>query len=424
MSLLSKVLITGVTGFRNRGVEALVIPLIQGLQGRDNSTRFKIATCSPEYDKQRLSKFSNVELLLDAYLASGSWTIPVPISISKRIGSRIRSTLGQNSTSIGEQLPSRLLPYDVPDLVVVSGGDIISSDYGAPSLRHVLEPVLWAKAHQIPCALLGQSIGIFTNQEHIDIWARAEKEASLITAREPLSYEYICDTLSSHCKNIHLTADLAFLLRPSQALKHEFLKLKECPTIAIASSSLISQYSARPGTGHIEVWGHLIRRFLDEYGAHVVIIPHVQESYSDDRSVATQIWRTLHFDHRVSIIGADLSAAEYKAIIAGCDMVIAERMHAAIAGFSSGVCTVPVSYSIKAQGITSQLYESTQFSVSDICLPIDSLLSLDRAIPHIDSLWQSRFKHAEILTKQISSIEKLAQDNLSLLCQLVDKCKK
>ncbi len=43
--------------------------------------------------------------------------------------------------------------------------------------------------------------------------------------------------------------------------------------------------------------------------------------------------------------------SEYKAIIARADMVVAERMHAAIAAFSSGACALCVGYSVKARGI-------------------------------------------------------------------------
>jgi polysaccharide pyruvyl transferase WcaK-like protein len=90
-------------------------------------------------------------------------------------------------------------------------------------------------------------------------------------------------------------------------------------------------------------------------------------------------------------------------------------MNAAIAGFSSGVCTIPVSYSIKAQDITSQLYISYEYIVVDVYLSVDDLLDLEYSIPHIDKVWNERRRHAAILQAQRSENQRLAMINLELL---------
>lgn len=95
---------------------------------------------------------------------------------------------------------SQLLPFEVPDLIMVSGGDIISSDYGMESLKHVLKPVKWTKCHGKPCVLLGQSIGIFKNDEHVEIWKQVQNDITLITAREPITRLSTFETQLCHCK--------------------------------------------------------------------------------------------------------------------------------------------------------------------------------------------------------------------------------
>lgn len=214
--------------------------------------------------------------------------------------------------------------------------------------------------------------------------------------------------------NFFLTNDIAFV-EECKGARAAFYHDKSSPLIAVAASNLISRYSSGGDIKHINAWRQIIQRFVDVYGAKVLLIPHVQESYSDDRVIATEIWRELKFDNRVTVLASELTASEYKGIISSCDMVLAERMHAAIAGFSSGVCTIPVSYSIKAQGITSQLYKSSEFNVSDVCISVDDLLDLEYSIPHIDKVWNERSRHAAILQAQRSENQRLAMLNLELL---------
>ena len=413
------ILITGVTGFRNRGVDALVTPLIQALCERVNGARITIATCSPEYDQKRIKGLKNVDFVWDANLATGSWATPPIRGIKKRVFDRILSKLRISSQEIIQPPLSKLLPYAVPDLIIVSGGDIISSDYGTESLKHVLEPVKWAKYHGIPCVLLGQSIGIFKNEEHVEIWKQVQNDITLITAREPKTYDYLLSELRCPPEKVYLTTDIAFLLKASSTSHSAFYHDKSFPLIAVAASNLISRYSSGDDKQHVRAWRDIIKRFIEVYGAKVLLIPHVQESYSDDRIIATEIWRELEFDNRVNVMAADLSASEFKGIISCCDMVLAERMHAAIAGFSSGVCTIPVSYSIKAQGITSQLYECSQYDVSDVCLSVDDLLNLEYSIPHIDKVWQAYDEHSELLRNRKAEMVDLAEMNLDLLLRLI-----
>jgi len=60
------VVITGVTGFRNRGVEALVRTKIDQMLINDSELKFTILTNTPNYDCERLSHRS-VEFIQDSF---------------------------------------------------------------------------------------------------------------------------------------------------------------------------------------------------------------------------------------------------------------------------------------------------------------------------------------------------------------------
>ena len=52
---------------------------------------------------------------------------------------------------------------------------------------------------------------------------------------------------------------------------------------------------------HSAAWVRVIQMMLREWNAHVLCVPHVQESYGDDRILATRVFRELGFDDRVHL---------------------------------------------------------------------------------------------------------------------------
>jgi colanic acid/amylovoran biosynthesis protein len=130
---------------------------------------------------------------------------------------------------------------------------------------------------------------------------------------------------------------------------------------------------------------------LRELDARIVLIPHVQESapWNDDRTLITELVRHFAFDPRLRIAGGDHSASEFKGIVSECDLVVSERMHSCIAGLSSGICTVAIGYSIKAEGILRDLFEPEQVTDA-LLLPLDDFLDESTACATIRKAWQMK----------------------------------
>jgi colanic acid/amylovoran biosynthesis protein len=155
-----------------------------------------------------------------------------------------------------------------------------------------------------------QSIGKFTCDDDIAIWKAAEKKAMLITVREPLTKRYLVEELGSDPAKIHETTDCAFLLAPDKNLAVIHQLVKQAPLIGLSISESICKWTAADYETHADAWANIAGRIMNEWGARVVLIPHVQDPGSDDRVVATKVWRKLGFDSRMSLAGGDLSAAE------------------------------------------------------------------------------------------------------------------
>jgi polysaccharide pyruvyl transferase WcaK-like protein len=91
----------------------------------------------------------------------------------------------------------------------------------------------------------------------------------------------------------------------------------------------------------------------------LLLVPHVQRPDGDpesDGTAALALRARLARDYgdRVQVLPQTLSAMELKGVISRLDWFAGARMHATIAGFSSGVPTLGLGYSDKAAGVFAE----------------------------------------------------------------------
>lgn len=408
---MSSAIITGITGLRNRGVEALVVPTIEQLCQRNSNLNVKVLTKTPDYDEMRLQSYSASSL--NDYLAKfpkGRWQ-------------RLRAKLSKFHKPFASGYQAFVEEISNASVVIASGGDVFSSDYG--SLHRHLKPLELALNAGVPVVFLAQSIGPFKGDDEAKAWVNVARRSKLVTLRERLSYNYVTKDLGLSTDLVKLTADPAFLLQPPSPEKVASLRkfygiTEEKPVIAIATSQGISRYAGCDHGHHLKAWSKVVRTILDELNVQVLLVPHVQEIYAknDDRVVATNLIKALDFDPRVKLVGADHSASEFKGLIGSCDMVIAERMHAAIAGLSSGVCTLAVGYSIKAEGIMTELLGAESLQ-NGLLIPIQQFLEADIACKTIYSAWEQRYEVAHQLKDVLPQVKKDSASNFDMIASLL-----
>lgn len=85
----------------------------------------------------------------------------------------------------------------------------------------------------------------------------------------------------------------------------------------------------------------------------LLMVPHVTMPMDNDRQALESLEQLLSPAERSRICwaGDDLNAAQRKYLISCCDLLICCRTHASIAGYSTGVPTIVVGYSVKSEGI-------------------------------------------------------------------------
>lgn len=393
----------GVTGLQNRGVEALVRPTVGALTGAIPGSEVTVVTGTPDYDRERCP-MAGVEWVADPFLAARSSRV-----------ARLRHRWGRRIPALGGQVEGRIAALSGVDGVVATGGDVYSSDYGsfAPHLEPV-ERVIEAGGKAV---FLAQSIGPFRTREEEEVFCRVARRADLITLRETPSYRYCLDKLGLPAGIVKLTADPGFLLEVADgvgALQRLVGLDPDRPYVTLSISQGIAGYGKLSGDEHTGAWTDVVTGLLGG-GTQVLLVAHVQRSRmnEDDRIAVTRVARALGWPEGLHLAVGDFSASEMKALISGAQFNLAERMHAAIAGLSTGVPTGVVGYSVKAEGILEDLY-GTELAKRAM-LPVGDLPDRDKRGRFVAAIAEARTDLADRLEAELPRVKDLARENFRLI---------
>ena len=215
----------------------------------------------------------------------------------------------------------------------------------------------------IPTILWGCSI----DPERINpVMLRDLRKYQLITARESITYQAL---LSHGLEAVRLIPDTAFGLDA----KTQSLSVEEGKGIVgINVSPLVMRQEVKKGIT-LDNYRFLIRYILSETPYSIMLIPHVVWKGNDDRVPLRRLFEEFEGSGRMTMLD-DSDAETLKGHIRRCRFLLAARTHASIAGYSTGVPTLVVGYSVKARGIATDLFgDATNYVV-----PISSMREPDQ----------------------------------------------
>lgn len=269
------------------------------------------------------------------------------------------------------------------DIVIMTGGDIISLDYGLESLYFWTRICESAMNAGKPTVLWAGSVGPFSRQPLTEArMTEFLKRFALITVRESTSLEYLKNI---GIGNVKLVADPAFLLEMEPIPIDLFATLPtDIPMLGFNVSPLIQKFLDRnQGRSNFddEIADFLVST-LQRRPMNILLIPHVDPlggaSENSDSSYMTGILtkvRSRGFGpERIGILPRKLNAAQLKAAIGKCRFFIGARTHATIAALSQCIPTISIAYSVKAKGINHDLFGHLRFVLNT---PTVSAASLD-----------------------------------------------
>lgn len=253
------------------------------------------------------------------------------------------------------------------DAVLMTGGDIVSLDYGLLSLHYWTGVIDAARRLGKPTHLLAASVGPFTRDPFTERQMVTHLRGySSITVRETASFAYL---QSLGIQEVGLVADPAFVMAPEPWGDPDLFKPAR-GRLGLNVSPIVrgfrdSDLSREEFDREIKVF---IRSVIDDRAVpyDVILIPHVDPlsgiDTNSDRAYMGRILTELgDTSGRVRLLPDGLNAAQLKAVLGTCRFFIGARTHATIGAISQMVPTLSIAYSVKAIGINRDLFGTTDY---------------------------------------------------------------
>lgn len=242
-----------------------------------------------------------------------------------------------------------LKPLDL--MLDIGAGDSFADIYPDKRFAYMMatkELCLW---RGIPLVFSPQTIGPFSRQPHTALAGRVMEKARAVFARDPMSFEAIGKLAPG--ATAKQAIDVAFALPFTPAAKGPGVRAG----VNVSGLLYSGGYGGQNDYGltiDYKLFTERLVAGLLERGADVELIAHVTTPIArDDDMRAAEAIHKLYPQAR--IIGAFPSPSAAKSHISGLDFLVAARMHASIAAWSSGVAVLPVSYSRKFEGLYKAL---------------------------------------------------------------------
>jgi len=359
-------------GFTNRGAEALLRTRIASIRKHDPEATFNVLTIYKDSCKQidgvtyiqtfggQREKLRSISYLSKSLVTGIIWTFEA---------FRYRLT---GTTALKE-----IKALASSDVFVSTDGDVLGEDYG-------LLPYIWRLYYlslgfilKKPVIIYAEGIGPFHSRLAKLLSRLFFNRCSYLSVRDEISYKYMRDIGIE--KPIDIVADSAFLLEPELPSSNIYRK-KNRRLIGVAVSKLATQYGFKYGNeadsyiGFLKYMAEVIDWIVENLNAEVILIPHVVQVERDDFKTAHDIIQYINNKQSVNIVSKNTNASQLKGIIAECDLLIASRMHAIIAGLSTNIPVIGIAYSHKAKGLFKAINLKTIIDIKDLNMSITKMI--------------------------------------------------
>lgn len=290
-----------------------------------------------------------------------------------------------------------------------TGGDSFSDIYGMKRFcmnSSLKQLAIWSNTKFI---MAPQTIGPFDNKFAL-AWAKhILKKSELCFVRDSASEEYVKETFGV---NPYVTTDVAFALPYQKTDRGADGKI--CvgfnPSGLLWSGMKSFNTAKHVALDYKEYVMKIMQYLCEDDKFAVYLIPHVfLKDYMFDENDLTACREINELFPNTEILFDFETPMEAKGIISSMDVFIGARMHATIAAFSTGVATIPVSYSRKFEG----LYQDLEYPYLVGATYMETREAIDKTIEWIES--------KDRLTEKIKAAEKLIRERQKVLLDAIEE---
>lgn len=259
--------------------------------------------------------------------------------------------------------------------------------------------------------LAPQTIGPFKNEKLKRRVKKVLRKSALVYSRDTLTTNYVKEL--SGVDAITVT-DLAFLLPYEKSNKNTSDKMRVGVNVSglLWSGGFDRQNQFGLSVNYQEYIKSLIEQ-IQANGYEIHLIPHV---FSDEKGLVDEdfkICKMLSEQYYCKFAGYLDNPIDAKSYIANMDVFIGARMHSTVAAFSSGVVTIPFSYSRKFEG----LYNSVGYNYLINAREMSTKDALNTTMDYIQKRDELRSQQIQAM-KKINALEKVFIDSLKKYLKL------
>jgi polysaccharide pyruvyl transferase CsaB len=292
------------------------------------------------------------------------------------------------------------------NLLISGGGGLLQDVTSWRSPLYYLGVIVAARASGVPVAAVGQGVGPLRRGAIQAAARRILNGVDVIAVRDAASRRALHSIGVE--REVEVTADLAFLLpKPTQA---EVEAVWGAARVREGERRAAVAVRSVPGAaGHDETAAELaaaIGEGCSRCGLTPVLVPMQRDR---DLQLAEAVARAMPC--AAQVVAGGRSVRQLLALVAGCDLVIAARLHALIFAAICGVPPVALSYDPKVDALMDQL-----------SLPVATALSpLDATglIEAVQETWRTRSTIHDLLVDRTRGLRAAAMRNVELALSLL-----
>lgn len=274
-----------------------------------------------------------------------------------------------------------------------------------------------------PVNVCSATVGPYNNFILTNFARYVLNKVDLITLRENYSQAYL-DSIQVKNPQIHVTADLAFLMDSSFHKTSNLSQLVDCDfsdktIIGISVSAMLHPALSEPL--YVQLIAELIDFLIDTFiGTKIILITHTYQDLKITASVNSKVKNK----QKIRILPSNLSATETKSVIGLCDLFICSRFHALVASTSLAVPSLGiVAYSKgKFHGIIGNTIGQENYLL-DVPDKFEYEPFFSQLKSKVTSLWYNREQVKQDLIKRSSYTKSQALLNGQLIKELLNRKK-
>lgn len=291
-----------------------------------------------------------------------------------------------------------------------TGGDSFSDIYGMKRFclnSSLKQLAIWSKTKFV---MAPQTIGPFENKFAVAWAKRILKKSAVCFVRDSISEEYVK-------KNFGVlplvTTDVAFSLpyKNTMTREDERVYVGFNPSGLLWDGTKVFCTSKHITIDYKEYVKGVFQYLCADEQYVVCLIPHV--FVKDELQHGENDWKACceikEMFPKVEFVRDFETPMEAKQIISSMDVFVGARMHATIAAFSTGVATIPVSYSRKFEG----LYQDLEYPYLIGATHMNTQEAIDKTIEWI--------KNKEQLTKKVKESAGLVKKRQQVLLDAIEQ---